>query len=614
VAGLASLGTATKCEYRLGLGDDTELPIVDLDMDCIPDAAERFVLGFNPYHESTDNDRYDDGQEFWGITQIGRGSLPRAVDSDFLLAEMPNFVDPPGRSPLCTAYPEIRVRVITNSIRIQTRQTIRTENREIHEDIFEYETEQRSENHTSRSNLTPFNEVARELQNGVQPATTEMQQLVRLGAGAAEAASLPEAGLKAFLSVETPGSSECDQTLRIQLAEDIRNLEARLDDNVEILKEYTKVEEQIDYDTTQVFDLASGALSLGAGASAGTKRKGTELGLNAGLSLDVGKFVGLIANELTGFSDKVGGLKGTIASLQIENENLHRKLDRLYQTRASLANCQTRSRGPAIPPAPPRISIESVQESSSQSVRTRQFQRVMNRTEWAKATTVDTHYAGDLRFDLEIANDGTDVARSLNSILINVLLGDGETVVQSVDILAQQQGIGAIRNLFPGAHFRINAPVQIQLSLEQMKQIDLGGAIRIQIVRIEYGDDQLFYENAYAGGVLFMVDNGVDDQREDLQPYLLPTWGTETSLQVLQRVTDVLKLNLDEANNVRSVDVPVFDAQHRISHFERLANKDNARWLIFSQTSDSATFSNVASVRKWRCNFHVPWAHHRASG
>ena len=102
-----------------GWGDNNEAPILDLDMDGIPDAAERFVLGLNPYSESTDGDRYDDGQEFWGITPLGRGALPRAIDSDFLSAQMPRFVDAPGSSPFVAAYPKLVIRIPDNIIKVK---------------------------------------------------------------------------------------------------------------------------------------------------------------------------------------------------------------------------------------------------------------------------------------------------------------------------------------------------------------------------------------------------------------------------------------------------------------------------------------------------------------
>jgi len=59
----------------------------DGDADGVPDMAERWDLGLNMNAESTDRDKFDDGQELFGSTEWGRGALPRVTD--YIFAEMP---------------------------------------------------------------------------------------------------------------------------------------------------------------------------------------------------------------------------------------------------------------------------------------------------------------------------------------------------------------------------------------------------------------------------------------------------------------------------------------------------------------------------------------------
>ena len=91
----------------------------DDDADSIPDLAEVNVIGLNINRESTDGDKFDDGQEFFGITKYpGYGALPRAEDT-FITANMPGWVDPPGNSPFVAAYPQIEIEVVESSLDIE---------------------------------------------------------------------------------------------------------------------------------------------------------------------------------------------------------------------------------------------------------------------------------------------------------------------------------------------------------------------------------------------------------------------------------------------------------------------------------------------------------------
>ena len=56
----------------------------------------------------------------------------------------------------------------------------------------------------------------------------------------------------------------------------------------------------------------------------------------------------------------------------------------------------------------------------------------------------------------------------------------------------------------------------LTLTLNQMKQIDLGGQLRITLEDFSFGTDELFYTNAVNGNVKIAIEDGVDDGDENL--------------------------------------------------------------------------------------------------
>ncbi|RMD61822.1 hypothetical protein D6833_07715, partial [Candidatus Parcubacteria bacterium] len=99
----------------------------DDDYDGVPDQAETWDLGLNPNRESTDRDKFDDGQELFGTTNCpgsggfcGYGVLPRNEDWGTITAQMPAWVKAPGNHPLVAAFPVPEVDVVESSFHVQT--------------------------------------------------------------------------------------------------------------------------------------------------------------------------------------------------------------------------------------------------------------------------------------------------------------------------------------------------------------------------------------------------------------------------------------------------------------------------------------------------------------
>lgn len=99
----------------------------DDDQDAVPDLAEALELGLNPGRESTDRDKFDDGQELFGQTYCtgqggfcSYGPLPRNEDWGVIFAEMPSWVKSPGNHPLVAGFPIPEIDVTESSIKIET--------------------------------------------------------------------------------------------------------------------------------------------------------------------------------------------------------------------------------------------------------------------------------------------------------------------------------------------------------------------------------------------------------------------------------------------------------------------------------------------------------------
>jgi len=118
---------------------DRHFACQDDDQDSVPDLAEARELGLKygvdkeiprltMNRESTDRDKFDDGQELFGITKCpGYGALPRSVDEGIIFCEMPAWVEPPGDHPVVAAYPVPEIDVVESSLHVETVTEIKNE-------------------------------------------------------------------------------------------------------------------------------------------------------------------------------------------------------------------------------------------------------------------------------------------------------------------------------------------------------------------------------------------------------------------------------------------------------------------------------------------------------
>ena len=89
-----------------------------------------------------------------------------------------------------------------------------------------------------------------------------------------------------------------------------------------------------------------------------------------------------------------------------------------------------------------------------------------------------------------------------------------------------------------------------------MKTLDTGGALRIVVENFSYGVDQVLYQDAVNSGVLLAVDDGQDDGDQNVDTYLIPTWGDGDTVQDV--IARYFPSQLDTNGNVVAIATPEY--------------------------------------------------------
>jgi hypothetical protein len=501
---------------------------VDQDHDSVPDLAERWMLGLNANRESTDRDKFDDGQELFGITKWGWGALPRTEDTGIIFAEMPSWVKAPGNHPLVAAFPVPEIEVVPSSLHMETVTVVTTDHTVTEGTERSYSTSKMQGTSSSVADTRTWNRWQ-------ETATT-----IPLDSPATQMSVL---------------STREGKTLPLDVSE---------------------VAEPI----TLIALLKKGAVALGASAI----KKPIEWG-----------YTDLQGEELSGFGKIVVNRHQTIDNFRVAFENVY-EWDENQSIWKNFRNINNKCGGPikkivcnykfitgyydhyaaqleekeastagtlftfdadgnvitaqmVVESSIPRYGqLPTITESTGSSrggakttTHTQYQEHTITNGEaffssesWSVATAVDSAHAADLWFTYQISNSGTEYAREIANLAFNIYIGDDPNPAITYFVALDLGGDGKFHNFMPGEQHTYTSR-RIPLSLEQMKAVDLGGPLRIEVEDFTYGVDELFYRDALNAGVLIAIDNGVDDGLETIETYVLPTWGQETVLDVMAR-------------------------------------------------------------------------------
>jgi len=497
----------------LGWPDETH----DSDHDSVPDLAERWELGLNMNRESTDRDKFDDGQELFGLTKWGWGALPRAEDTGYIFAEMPSWVKAPGNHPLVAAYPEPKVEVSQSSLVVQA-VTVVTTNRTVEQnEQHSYSTSIMTGTSTSIADTTTWNNweevsvtspvlqasgldvqvLAQKsgLEKFIGKATKQLVKAVNIGERVLDVAQMP---IKAF-EIGTQYGEGINRAIYTgyRMYDDVRSGRG-MHWPKEYLDEYETLE--------QNKNRCTGGCGAGTTATSGGAGVGFQDG--AGQNYATGR----------------GGRSIAIGS---DDVTVQRFYPMSFMAPAQLPT-KTETNGHSWGGAQTTTNTEYQEHTITNG-------KIFGTTEgWGTATAVDSAHSADLWFTYKVRNTGTEYAREIANLAFNIYIGDNPNPAYTYFVAPDLGGDGKFHNFMPGEEHTYTSH-HIPLTLQQMAAVDLGGPVRIVVEDFTYGIDELFYQDAVNAGVLIAIEDGTDDGDELIDTYLIPTWGTETVLDVLAR-------------------------------------------------------------------------------
>lgn len=499
----------------------------DADYDGVPDLAEVWELGLNPNRESTDRDKFDDGQELFGITRWGWGALPRAEDTGYIFAEMPSWVKAPGNHPLVAAFPIPVLDVLESSLHVQT-VTVVTTDHSISEGTERFYS-------TSTMTGTSSSEADTETWDSWQEVSHTQEDSSPAAALQSLTAVALAAELVSNVSIDLGKGSKSKTDVIVDKA--LEKVTERATDFVideacaelECRKYGGSAVRAVARTALQSVDVVQEALKSGncpkdlwGKLTCSVKALGTRLSDNFNERL----------NQYTTSNQESRGLSGgNLTTQQGDVVEVNRVYQLSYPVQTFVPT-RTETEGSS------RGGAHTVEHSTYQEHTVTNGESFSNLESWGTATAADSGHAADVWFTYRVANGGTEYARQISDLAFNVYLGSDQdafcTYFVGSATCGDPSGSTIFANLMPGEAHSYTSH-RIPLTLEQMKAVDLGGPLRIVLEDFSYGNDELFYQDALMAGALVAVEDGTDDGDEKIDRYLVPTWGEETVQDVLAR-------------------------------------------------------------------------------
>jgi hypothetical protein len=558
----------------------------DGDFDGVPDYAEEFMIGTSQLRESSDKDKFDDGQELFGVTfcpassgPCGYGILPRAEDSAWVSANLPAWVLPPGNSPWVAAFPFPEVEVVPSSINMVAVTTITTDRTITEGEEHTYGTATTKGTSTSVTDTSTWNifeeiAVSKPLNQNLGSTNPMFMTSVASSTGLA----------KQFIGknsvVSQASSAVSDFSTLGGYASDVFKLSSYAANWV----------------AYQGYLVAHGSpldLDFSRGDYDPNGLREELCNYKYGASCDLVEYFGLPS------LDSLGDIQATDEDEQnlvggIPSSSIIQETNGNYRFRYAIPmgfpapqSTTTTTSGKEWGGSHSTTNTQYEEQTISESS-TNQFSE-----SWSNSTAVNTAYAADLRFTYNIVNNGTEYAREVTSLLFNIYIGDDPNPAYTYVAVGETGQIALIENMFPGESLTFTSD-PIPLNLDEMRAIDEGTPIRIVMEDIAFGQDQVFYQDALNSSVLVAMEDGFDDGDEVIDTYLIAVWNPSDTLQdVLKRHFPVTE---DAVGNLLSISTPEFETNPPLFYEHRLTG--SSWWNIYMSAGLEYTgaFSTTLAV------------------
>jgi hypothetical protein len=494
----------------------------DDDSDSVPDAAERLELGLNADRESTDLDKFDDGQELFGLTfctgQGGfcsYGALPRNADWGIITAGMPSWVKAPGNHPLVAAFPVPEIDVVESSMKVEPVTVITTEQGQMSQETKSYstaKTEGVSNSESIGENWTNWEETSETtpVSGATSREVTLIPQILAVAGAIYTVAKAVDMSCKAANHFSERACERGAKYVGSKISDAWQKTKQVAGDVINQGKDWIDKNLQ----------LQSCSVGLPPQISCEVAFKNQNPDPTAG-NLDRAGYTG---DSL----DTTGGL----ASNELRTNGDPRAVSYYPMSypvqRPTRTETTGRSWGGSKVVTTERYEEHTVTNGEA----------FTTGTNWSTATAINSAHAADFWFTYKVRNAGTEYAYQLKNIAFNLYIGDDPNPACTYFLATGTCGTPGdavlFENFMPNQEQTFTSS-RIPLSLEQMKAIDLGEPIRIVVENFSYGLDEQFYQDAAGGGLLIAIEDGTADGNEVIDSYLIPTWGQETVLDVLAR-------------------------------------------------------------------------------
>ena len=529
----------------------------DDDNDAIPDLAETWDLGLNPNLESTDRDKFDDGQELFGNTYCpgsggfcGYGVYPRNEDWGVFGAQMPSWVERPGNGPLVAAFPVPEIDIVPASLNVEVVTTVTTDHvisSGAQESYSTSKTEGTSASVADTSTWNEWEEISGALsqqanlnliRNNNYRDTFSSFQSDQVGNCSiwntitGKCKTISEKEILGFDPTSCWGRN--------------KNFEGTIEGDVGWnlgpkgtigggLTEGTSYQERDAVNINCKAYMGRRLMELNPQELEDLKQSvnfyneiNGEQGIQRTDPITTVVENQVYVNNAFDTSEIVGGLNGlSYAYSQAGNiiaSQLYELTAVIQAPRYTRTETSGRSRG----------GSQTIEHSNYEEHTVTNGEAFSTEESWGTAVAVDSAHAADLWFTYKVSNIGTEYAREICDLTFNLYIGDDPNPATTYFVANDIGGNGCFNTFMPSEEHSY-ASSHIPLSLEQMKTVDLGGPIRIVVEDYTYGIDELFYEDASNAGVLVAIEDGSDDGDEAIDSYLIPTWGQETVMDVLTR-------------------------------------------------------------------------------
>ena len=530
-----------------------ETTCVDNDRDAIPNLAERWEIGTNMNIESTDRDRYDDGQELYGTTYCpgsgnacGYGQLPSANhDGILLFPQMPAWVTAPGNHPLVAAFPKIEINIVADpdgkTFQMRLATVITTDERHEEGETKSYSTTKTEGTSTSNANTETW-------ENWQETSRTD-----------------EASGVVNFSAV---GGSR-NSTVNIIESTNINttNVNQTFTEMTVNMTQIAKSAPQV-YLTAKAAQAADFAIDEACKEVQCRKYGGAAIGATVRSAIDIFTGSDNLQNTFQQNNCNSTALDWRNISCRLKSvgtlwkNNFDTRVDAAtkaeQEANAASAGMQysmgngvmgAQTLYPISYPMPafvPTITETSGSSRGGARTTTHTTYEEHSVTEgtakqigksWGTATAQNSAHAANLWFAYEVRNAGSDYARQICNLAFGIYIGAASAPAVTYYPANDFGGSGCLSNFRPGEAHKYTFPAQsrVALTLDQVKAIDLGEPVRIVIEDMSLGQDDYYTDDAVSSNMAIAVEDGTDDNDEGIDTYLIPTWGSETVLNVLGR-------------------------------------------------------------------------------